>query len=60
MTNAEIWQMLHKYAAPDPLTGAEAIVINDIKTKMDITIASEGFPRSYASKWDLTISIQGS
>jgi hypothetical protein len=27
---------------PDPLTGAEAIVINDIKTKMQITTVSEG------------------
>jgi hypothetical protein len=42
MTNDQIWEMLKKRQAPDPLTGAEAIVINDIKAKMRLTIASEG------------------
>jgi lactate racemase len=42
MTNDQIWEMLNKRQAPDPLTGAEAIVINDIKAKMQLTIASEG------------------
>lgn len=42
MTNDEIWQMLHTHQAPDPLTGAEAIVLNDIKAKMQITVVTEG------------------
>jgi nickel-dependent lactate racemase len=42
MTNEEIWQILHAGEAPDPLTGAEAIVINDIKEKLSITVVSEG------------------
>jgi nickel-dependent lactate racemase len=42
MTNDQIWKMLRSNQAPDPLTGAEAIVINDIKAKMQLTIASEG------------------
>ena len=42
LTNDQIWKMLHQGQIPDPLTGAEAIVINDIKAKMQITIVSEG------------------
>ncbi len=42
MTNDEIWKMLCNHEAPDPLTGAEAIVINDIKARMHITVASDG------------------
>jgi nickel-dependent lactate racemase len=42
MTNDQIWKMLRNNKAPDPLTGAEAIVINDIKAKMQLTIASDG------------------
>ena len=42
MTNPEIWQLLRNGTAPDPLTGAEAIVINDIKQKMAITCVTEG------------------
>jgi nickel-dependent lactate racemase len=42
MTNDQIWAMLRAGQAADPLTGAEAIVINDIKDKMGITIVSEG------------------
>ena len=42
MTNVEIWQMLATHRAPDPLTCAEAMVMNDIKAKMQITVASEG------------------
>jgi nickel-dependent lactate racemase len=42
MTNDEIWDLLHKRKAPDPLTGAEAIVLNDIKDKMNITVVTEG------------------
>jgi nickel-dependent lactate racemase len=44
MTNDQIWRMLRAQQAPDPLTGAEAIVINDIKEKRKITIVSEGLP----------------
>jgi nickel-dependent lactate racemase len=42
MTNDQIWKMLCNHEAPDPLTGAEAIVINDIKAKMRITVVTEG------------------
>lgn len=42
MTNDQIWDLLYRGEAPDPLTGAEAIVINDIKGKMGITVVSEG------------------
>jgi len=42
MKNDEIWNLLHKREAPDPLTGAEAIVLNDIKDKMKITVVTEG------------------
>lgn len=42
MTNDEIWDVLYRGEAPDPLTGAEAIVINDIKDKMGITVVTEG------------------
>jgi nickel-dependent lactate racemase len=42
MTNDEIWPLLYAGKIPDPLTGAEAIVINDIKDKMSITVVTEG------------------
>ena len=42
MTNDQIWDLLRRREAPDPLTGAEAIVFNDIKDKMNITLATEG------------------
>lgn len=42
LTNSEIWQLIHAGTLPDPLTGAEAIVINDIKAKMAITCVTEG------------------
>jgi hypothetical protein len=42
MTNDQIWKMLCAHQAPDALTGAEAVVINDIKARMRITIVSEG------------------
>jgi nickel-dependent lactate racemase len=41
MTNPEIWAML-EHGAPDPLTAAEAIVINDIRDRVKITLATEG------------------
>jgi nickel-dependent lactate racemase len=42
MTNDQIWEMLYAHRAPDPLTAAEAVVINEIKEKRQITIVSEG------------------
>lgn len=42
MTNAQIWTMVRARQAPDPLTAAEAIVINDIKAGMRITVVSNG------------------
>lgn len=44
-TTEQIWEMLDRKQIPDPLTGAEAIVLNDIKAKMDITLVTEGIPR---------------
>ena len=42
MDNDQVWKMVHAGQTPDPLTAAEAIVINDIKKKMHITVVSEG------------------
>jgi lactate racemase len=42
MTSSQIWEMLKRGETPDPLTAAEAIVLNDIKEKQSVTIASEG------------------
>jgi nickel-dependent lactate racemase len=42
MTNGQIWKLVHRREVPDPLTAAEAIVFNDIKAKMNITLATEG------------------
>ena len=42
MDNDAIWRLFHAGAMPDPLTGAEAIVINDIKARMGITCVTEG------------------
>jgi nickel-dependent lactate racemase len=42
MTSAQIWERLARHETPDPLTAAEAIVLNDIKEKQRITIATEG------------------
>ncbi len=44
MDNAQIWEIVDRRQAPDPLTAAEAIVLNDIKSKMRITIVTEGIP----------------
>lgn len=42
MTNEQIWGLVHHRKVPDPLTAAEAIVFNDIKDKMNVTLATEG------------------
>ncbi len=42
MTNTEIWALLRDQQIPDPLTAAEAIVINDIASKRRITVVTEG------------------
>ncbi len=42
MGNPQIWEALRDGTLADPLTAAEAIVINDIKDKMSITIVSDG------------------
>lgn len=50
LTNQQIWERLEKGQIPDPLTAAEAIVINDIRARMDITMLSEGLsPAACAS-----------
>lgn len=42
MSNEQVWQLVQAGQTPDPLTAAEAIVINDIRARMRITTASEG------------------
>ena len=42
LTNSQIWEKLEQGEIPDPLTAAEAIVINDIRDKMRITMATGG------------------
>lgn len=44
MTNEQIWDfVLNRFDdVPDPLTAAEAIVFNDIKAKLNLTLATEG------------------
>jgi lactate racemase len=41
-TNEQIWELVRRGEMPDPLTGAEAIVINNILHKMRITAVTEG------------------
>jgi lactate racemase len=40
--NEDIWRMFRAGELVDPLTGAEAVMINDIKAKMQITLVTEG------------------
>jgi lactate racemase len=42
LDNPEIWRLFHTGSMPDPLTGAEAIMLNDIKAKVNITLVTEG------------------
>lgn len=42
MMNEQIWELVHHHALSDPLTAAEAIVLNDIKDRMSIALATEG------------------
>ena len=42
MTNAQIWDLLENHPPADPLTAAEAIVINEILQKMKISILTQG------------------
>jgi lactate racemase len=42
MSTADIWKMLETQPVQDPLTAAEAIVINDIQSKMQITLVTDG------------------
>jgi lactate racemase len=42
MTNAQIWDLLENHPPSDPLTAAEAIVINEILQKMKISILTQG------------------
>ncbi len=42
VSNARLWEQLGTEGVPDPLTAAEAIVINDILAKMSISIVSQG------------------
>lgn len=42
MTNEQIWEHVQAKSVPDPLTCAEALVINDIMARHTITVVSEG------------------
>jgi hypothetical protein len=42
LANDQIWELLAAHQVPDPLTAAEAIVINDIMASMKISIVSRG------------------
>ena len=46
MTSAQIWELLARGGARDPLTAAEAIVLHDIREKHRVTIATEGLAPS--------------
>ncbi|MCC7355935.1 MAG: nickel-dependent lactate racemase [Anaerolineae bacterium] len=50
MPSAQIWEMLARHKIPDPLTGAEAIVLNDLREKMSITLATEGLSPALAAR----------
>jgi nickel-dependent lactate racemase len=45
LANDQIWNLLAARQVPDPLTAAEAIVINDIMASMKISIVSRGRSR---------------
>jgi lactate racemase len=42
MENHQIWDLVHRKAVADPLTAAEAIMLNDIREKRKITLATRG------------------
>ncbi|MDI7275383.1 MAG: nickel-dependent lactate racemase [Anaerolineae bacterium] len=42
MSNPQIWELLRQNRVPDPLTAAEAIVLNDLKARLRITLATAG------------------
>ncbi len=42
MTNDQLWELVRRGPVPDPLTVAEAIVVNAIRDKLRISVASEG------------------
>jgi hypothetical protein len=44
MDNPQIWEQVQHGSVKDPLTAAEAIVLNDIKSRMGITLVTEGIP----------------
>jgi nickel-dependent lactate racemase len=43
-TTEQLWLMIDHQQIGDPLTVAEAIVLNDIKVKMNVTLVTEGIP----------------
>jgi nickel-dependent lactate racemase len=54
MSNAEIWKLVEARTVKDPLTAAEAIVINDIRAKMAISLLSRGIPREKCERLGIT------
>ena len=53
MSNPEIWAQVELGSLPDPLTAAEAIVLNDIKEKMRITLVTGGIPPEVCQKMQM-------
>ena len=54
MSNEEIWKAVADKAVKDPLTAAEAIVINDIRAKMAISLLSRGIPAEKCQRLGFT------
>ena len=54
MSSEEIWKLVAAKAIKDPLTAAEAIVINDIRAKMAISLLSRGIPPEQCQRLGFT------
>ena len=50
MPSSQIWEMLARHEIPDPLTAAEAIVLNDLREKVSITLATKGLSPALAAR----------
>lgn len=53
MTTSELWRLAESGSPPDPLTCAGAILINTVRDKVRITVASEGLSPAVCSSLGL-------
>jgi len=53
-TSAQIWELIDQKKVPDVLTAAEAIVLNDIKVRMPITVVTNGIPAEVCRRMQFT------